>query len=390
MADAFIIMQIGNPELDSVCEQAIVPALEACGLDAKRVDKHNQGGLLKSEIIGFIERADVIVADLTNERPNCYLEVGYTMGIDKFRNLILTVREDHYHESPNYKNGGPKIHFDLSGYDILFWHPEKLDEFRQELEKRIKRRRTVLAPAPQQPVTPWDNEWVKSHRDVATPKLQETGKSGFMEVRFSLNHPKPWKTQQELDAAARTSTISTFGWPIGVYLGNRNEYRPRPRADGIVAEIGADDRGTYDYWAIRRNGDYYLLKTIFEDDRDSEKLFFDTRIVRVTEVLLYSARLYSRLEIDPTTVVNIVIRHGGLNGRILGAANTNRMMHERIPCAETEVETEVATQLSRIESELVILVKKLVTPLFTLFDYFELSDQILEEIVNAYVEGRII
>lgn len=390
MADAFIIMQIGNPELDSVCEQAIVPALEACGFDAKRVDKHNQGGLLKSEIIGFIERADVIVADLTNERPNCYLEVGYTMGIDKFRNLILTVREDHYHESPNYKNGGPKIHFDLSGYDILFWHPEKLDEFRQELEKRIKRRRAVLAPAPQQPVTPWDNEWVKSHRDIATPKLQETGKSGFMEVRFSLNHPKPWKTQQELDETARTSTISTFGWPIGVYLGNRNEYRPRPRADGIVAEIGADARGTYDYWAIRRNGDYYLLKTIFEDDRDSEKLFFDTRIVRVTEVLLYCARLYSRLEIDPMTVVNIVIRHGGLNGRILGASNRNRMMHVRAPCVENEIETEVATQLSKIESELVILVKELVTPLFTLFDYFELSDQILEEIVNAYVEGRVI
>jgi len=383
-------MQIGNPELDSVCEQAIVPALDACGLDAKRVDKHNQGGLLKSEIIGFIERADVIVADLTNERPNCYLEVGYTMGIDKFRNLILTVREDHYHESPNYKNGGPKIHFDLSGYDILFWHPEKLDEFRQELEKRIKRRRAVLAPAPQQPVTPWDNEWVKSHRDVATPKLQETGKSGFMEVRFSLNHPKPWKTQQELDEAARTSTISTFGWPIGVYLGNRSEYRPRPRADGIVAEIGADARDTYDYWAIRRNGDYYLLKTVFEDDRDSEKLFFDTRIVRVTEVLLYCARLYNRLEIDPTSVVNIVIRHGGLNGRILGAANTNRMMDERVPCVENEIETEVATQLSGIESELVILVKELVTPLFTLFDFFELSDQILEEIVNAYVEGRVI
>ena len=120
MVDAFIIMQIGNPELDSVCEQAIVPALDACGLEAKRVDKHNQGGLLKSEIIGFIERADIIIADLTNERPNCYLEVGYTMGIDKFQNLILTAREDHHYESQNYKNGGPKIHFDLSGYDILF------------------------------------------------------------------------------------------------------------------------------------------------------------------------------------------------------------------------------------------------------------------------------
>jgi hypothetical protein len=65
MTTAFIIMQIGNPELDNVCAHAIVPALEICGLDPKRVDKHNTGGLLKSEIIAFIESADIIIADLT-------------------------------------------------------------------------------------------------------------------------------------------------------------------------------------------------------------------------------------------------------------------------------------------------------------------------------------
>ncbi len=76
MGQSFIIMQIGNQELDRVCKQAIVPALNACGLDPKRVDKHNQGGLLKSEMIAFIEGSDIIIADLTNERQNCYLEVG--------------------------------------------------------------------------------------------------------------------------------------------------------------------------------------------------------------------------------------------------------------------------------------------------------------------------
>jgi len=55
MPEVFIIMQIGEPGLDSICERAMVPALKACGFDPKRVDKHNQGGLLKSEIIGFIE-----------------------------------------------------------------------------------------------------------------------------------------------------------------------------------------------------------------------------------------------------------------------------------------------------------------------------------------------
>lgn len=140
MKQAFIIMQIGNSDLDIVCRDAIVPALEACSLDPKRVDKHNQGHLLKSEVVGFIRTADIIIADLTNARPNCYLEVGYAMGLDKFQNLILTAREDHNQDSPNYQKDGPKIHFDLSGYDILFWERSNLKGFKNELEKRVRRR----------------------------------------------------------------------------------------------------------------------------------------------------------------------------------------------------------------------------------------------------------
>lgn len=383
-------MQIGNVDLDRVCAEAIIPAVKASGLDAKRVDKHNQGGLLKSEIIGFIERADVIVADLTNERQNCYLEVGYAMGLDKFRNLILTAREDHHPDSPKYVQGGPKIHFDLSGYDILFWHPDKLEEFRSELEKRIKRRRVVLAPPAGAPPNVWDQAWIQAQREVARPGLEATNKRGFMEIRFTLNHPKPSKTQVELDEAARTSTISTFGWPIAVYLGNRDEYRPRPRADGIVAVIGDNERSTYDYWTIRRNGDFYLLKTIFEDDQDSKKLFVNTRIIRVTETLLYCARLYTRLNVDPSHTVNIAIRHGGLRGRTLGSSNQSWRINERMPAEEDEIESEVNSTLDGLQANLVGLVKDIVSPLFVVFDFLQVEDTTYETIVNAYVEGRVL
>lgn len=138
-------MQIGNPGLDEVFECVIVPALRACGLEPKRVDRHNAGGLLHSEIIAFIEESDILVADLTNERPNCYLEVGYALGVGRFTNLILTAREDHRADSPNHRPGGPKVHFDLAGYDILFWSPDRLDVFRAELEKRVQRRLRMLS-----------------------------------------------------------------------------------------------------------------------------------------------------------------------------------------------------------------------------------------------------
>jgi hypothetical protein len=390
MPQAFIIMQIGSSALDAVCQKAIVPALEACGFEAKRVDKHNAGGLLKSEIIGFIERSEIIVADLTNERPNCYLEIGYAMGIEKFRNLVLTVREDHSPESPNHVRNGPKVHFDLAGYDILYWHPDNLDAFRIDLEKKIRRRLAVVTTPPSVPVSPWDEEWITAQRRVALQGLSATGKQAFMEVRFALDAPKPNKTQRELDEAAREAQVHTFGWPIGVYLENRDEHRPRPRADGIVAEIAIEDKSSYDYWAIRRNGDFYFLSSLFEDRRDPTKIFFNTRIVRVTEALLYCARLYSRLQIDPTAFVNLTIRHGGLKGRFIGSSSPDRYLRSRAATVEEETEAELRTSLQEIESNLVSLVKQVVAPIFILFDFFELGDEVYEDIVNNFVNGRVV
>ena len=192
MPHAFVIMQIGDPELEELCKEAIFPSIRACGLEPRLVDRHNEGGLLKSEIIRFIQESDILIADLTNERPNVYLEVGYAMGVDKFRNLILTVREDHFPDSPNHARGGPKIHFDLAGYDILKWSPQEQGEFRGELETRIRRRQAILAPG--QPLAPdsvWDQAWLDAHRAAALQGLQGIGRQGHMEVRAAIHPPTP-------------------------------------------------------------------------------------------------------------------------------------------------------------------------------------------------------
>lgn len=388
-SEGFIIMQIGNPDLDEVCKHAIVPAIKNCGLEPKRVDKHNEGQLLKSEIIQFIQRGDIIVADLTNERPNCYLEVGYTMGVDKFRNLIMTAREDHHKESDNWKKGGPKIHFDLEGYDILFWHPEKLDDFRTELEKKIRRRLAIVRPSsPSQSLSVWDEEWIEDHRKQALQGLKESEYAGFMEIMFTLERHKINKKQSELAQAAQQSVIHTFGWPIAVFLGNRDEYRPHPTADGIKTEMPLSD--TYDYWVLRKNGDFYLLANLFEDKRKREKsLFPNTRIVRVTETLLYCARLYSRLDVPADTTVRIRISHGGLQGRELSAVG-DWDIDEGYVSKEDHASTEIIVKLSEIEVKLVDLVEKICSELFTFFDYFQLDRTTYEKIVNAFVAGKIL
>jgi hypothetical protein len=381
MPQAFIIMQIGNPELDRLCQEAIVPALRACGFDSKRVDKHNQGGLLKSEIIGFIQQSEIIVADLTNERPNCYLEVGYAMGLDKFSNLVLTARDDHNQDSPKHFNTGPKVHFDLRGYDVLFWDPGDLATFRAELEKRIRRRVAIIRPPADRPAPVWDEAWLKVNSKEAHDGLLRAGFTGYCEILFALPHPKISKKPSELLQAAEQAQIHTFGWPIGIVV--HDERRPRPVAEGIIAEIPSPF-GSYDYWTLRRNGDFYLLKSLFEDQIRPGCIFYDTRITRTTEALLYCARLYTRLEVPASSAVHFGLRFGGLKGRVLSSSVPGVWPYKREAIAD-EIHTTMDFQLSRLDADIVGIVKNLLDPLFELFEFYQVPDERYAQLVNNFV-----
>jgi len=385
----FIIMQIGDPALDRVYEEAIVPAIESTGLAARRVDRHNEGGLLKSEIIRFIDDAEVIVADLTNERPNVYLEIGYAMGVDKFRNLILTVRKDHFPDAPGRKPGDPKVHFDLAGYDILTWEPTDLDAFRDELERLVRRRRALVRPPSSPEEIIWDNEWLNAQFMEAVGGLERLPTGGRMLIKAALHPPKISKTQRELLDAARQAPIRTFGWPIGVFLTNRDDARPRPRADGITASVEGKAEPSYDYWALRRNGDFFSVKSIFEDKRQPDALFFNTRIVRVTETILYCLRLYAALGVDRASELSIGIEHRGLRGRTLGASSNTRDVGIPRRASENGSAVVVSGTLDEFEAHLVDKVKEILSPLFILFDFFELSDAVYEDIVSRFLKGEV-
>lgn len=390
MSIAFVVMQIGDSELDRIFDTVIEPAIDSAGLQARRVDRHNEGDLLKSEIIRFLNESEIIIADLTNERPNVYLEVGYAMGIDKLRNLILTCRSDHLPGNAGWSADGPKVHFDLAGYDILLWEPSELDRFREELKARVGRRQALLSPASQSVTPSLDMDWVQTHRETASGEMEAAGIRTYMEAAFGVAAPKPDHSPPQLRTAASDSMIHTFGWPLGVMLDGVPECQPRPRSDGIVTRVhmGSGSSDThYDYWALRRNGDFFIRKSLFEDQRDPAAIFFNTRIVRNTELLMYALRLYDRLGVDRSTGFAVELRYGGLGGRVL--RGINRPFLGLHTCVEDEIKTGFSGSLQRVERDLVEIVKELTAPMLALFDFFELNDSVYQEIVEAYVEGRI-
>ena len=234
------------------------------------------------------------------------------------------------------------------------------------------------------------NNWFSQEQARAQGLISKVNLTGYMELRANVLHPLS-KSQIELLNAVKQSEIRTFGWPIGITLENREEYRPRPYKDGIKAEvsIAEGDRTSFDYWASRSNGDFYLLQSLFEDGRKANQIFFDTRIVRVTESLMFIENLYRKLGVPPEARVGIQITHRGLKGRELSNASSNRLMFSHGPSDEDESISEITTILGTMSETRVDDVRNIVEPMFMLFNFMQFNAAVYEDIVRSFERGII-
>lgn len=119
---AFIIMAMSSedPLLIDV-HNCILNICSNHNVKAVRVDDIEHSGKITDQIIDSIEHADIIIADLTHERPNVYYEIGLAHG--QKNDVILLARKS------------TKLHFDLSGFNVIFYN--NITELTERLEKRI-------------------------------------------------------------------------------------------------------------------------------------------------------------------------------------------------------------------------------------------------------------
>jgi TIR domain len=309
---------------------------------------------------------------------------------------------------------GPRMYIDFSD-DAQY--PAKLEELMREIHQAPAVLRPPLGDNPFrgeviEPAEPvrvagpsgataagvpiLNGEWFQAQHRTTTAGVTtlnigvEAGSQliGAMEVRFGL-HNGLNKSQIELLSALRASQILTSGWPIAVLLENRPEYRPRPFGDGIRAELAfAGHRISYDYWAVRKNGDFYLLQSFFEDSRDRNALFFNTRIVRVTEALMFAGKLYTALGAALDAKISVRFTHSGLAGRTLKSASSNRRLSDDRKSHDQLSETETVIVLGDIKSALVDEVRRVCAPMFMLFDFQEFAPEVYEDIVRRFEKGE--
>jgi hypothetical protein len=126
----FVAMSF-DPVLVDVVE-AIETAAKNCEFTAWRADKFAYAGDAINDVIyDGLRKADYVVVDLTDARPNVYFEAGYAQALGK---------------NPFYiAKSGTTLAFDVSGYPVLFYTSMK--QLREELTQRIQARASIAKVA---------------------------------------------------------------------------------------------------------------------------------------------------------------------------------------------------------------------------------------------------
>jgi hypothetical protein len=93
---------------------------------------------IDQDIFSKLRRSGLVIADLTGERPNCFLELGYALG--RSARTVVTLRD------------GTKPPFDITTYAAHVWKPagdvsERRARFREHLES-VKARPPIVPDDP--------------------------------------------------------------------------------------------------------------------------------------------------------------------------------------------------------------------------------------------------
>ncbi len=133
MKVCFVVSPIGEEgsevrnKADKLFKHIIKPVCEMCKFKAIRVDQLNDANSITQTIIEYLEKADLVIADISGHNPNVFYEMGFRARTNKPIIHLKTKNE--------------KLPFDINTirtFDYDLTDLDSVEEVKSRLEKTIK------------------------------------------------------------------------------------------------------------------------------------------------------------------------------------------------------------------------------------------------------------
>lgn len=222
---------------------------------------------------------------------------------------------------------------------------------------------------------------------------------GYYEMGFSLVGAQPTPSLVELQRRIEAAHgIKLTGWPTFLTM-TRPEWTPYPHEEFVEAWIGRpaaqqrnfEDAAHSDFWRVSRDGKLYTIRGYTEDglaDRVAPGTAIDVTLPvwRVGEGLLFAARLAETFQ--DVEAIAIECRFTGLNGRHLTSLNHERAIFNDRTSQTEEVNLRGQATLDQLRDNLTEVMHQLLVPLYERFDFFALSQELVETELARLRNGR--
>lgn len=284
---------------------------------------------------------------------------------------------------------------------------------RDEMFDQIRDLITGAVPQIERPVEPARlDEWISANferwRELVQPLPADVGPR-LLHGRYCFAYEILGEQRQiapaHLPETLRASVVRHTGWPPFWYP-TREGIEPYP-IDGVVeCWLGGDprtpveerDAAHSDFWRIHPGGLAFLLRGFQEDCMEvpqpgqaqiAPATAFDVTypVWRIGETLLHAGSLAANLFDGPTTIRFVAI-YEGLAGRSLVSIGNRRLVLERRRARQNSITLSTHVDSQAIDPNLPEIVHPLLSPLYALFDFFELPMQLVVDELARMRAGR--
>lgn len=126
---AFMAMKFGDPEIDQIFREHLLPAVAQTGFELERLDMNPKPGLIDARMEVEIRAARFMIADLTDGNRGAYWEAGFAAGLGK--SVFYTCRKEYFENE--------STHFDTNHHYTVLWQTQAPQPAMQELKAMIRR-----------------------------------------------------------------------------------------------------------------------------------------------------------------------------------------------------------------------------------------------------------